>query len=73
MGDPVSGGWIAVLIVAIALIRSREANLAAPLDMPATAADLHPPAPGRGLARRSSTPTAGRGQRDEGRSRLTRP
>jgi hypothetical protein len=42
----VSGGWIAVLIAAIALIRSREANLAEPLDMPATAADLHPPAPG---------------------------
>jgi hypothetical protein len=45
-GVPVSGGWLAVLIVAIALVRSREPDLAAPLDMPPAAADLHPASAG---------------------------
>jgi hypothetical protein len=39
---PVSGGWVAVLIVAAALLHSTEEDLRGPLDLTEEAADLHP-------------------------------
>jgi hypothetical protein len=39
---PVSGGWVAVAVVAAALLRSRGDGLAVPHDLSEGAADLHP-------------------------------
>jgi uncharacterized membrane protein (UPF0136 family) len=39
---PLSGAWVAIAIVAVALIRSRNENLTGPADLSAEAADLHP-------------------------------
>jgi hypothetical protein len=40
--EPVSGGWLAVAIVAAALIRAPGDGLSGPIDMSEEAADLHP-------------------------------
>jgi Glycosyltransferase family 87 len=39
---PISGGWVAMAIVAVALIRARSENLTGPVDLTEEAADLHP-------------------------------
>lgn len=39
---PVAGGWVAVAIVAAALLRSGGEDLSGPADLSETAADLHP-------------------------------
>lgn len=39
---PVSGGWVAVVIVAAALLHSTNEDLCGPLDLTEEAADLHP-------------------------------
>lgn len=46
-GIPVSGGWIAVGIVAAALIQSGGADLLAPADISPAASDLHPAGAGK--------------------------
>jgi hypothetical protein len=44
---PVSGGWVAVAIVAAALIHSSDDDLSGPVDLTEEAADLHPAGAGR--------------------------
>ena len=44
---PVSGGWVAMAIVAAALLRSRDEDLCGPVDLSDEAADLHPVGAGR--------------------------
>ena len=39
---PVSGGWVAVVIVAAVLLRSRDKDLSAPHELSEEAADVHP-------------------------------
>jgi hypothetical protein len=46
---PVSGGWVAMAIVATVLLRSRNEDLSAPVEMSEAAADLHPVGAGRKL------------------------